>query len=172
MQGRNRDTKQDPLPSSLTSALTLAPLTPSYTRPCPPTAHCQTLEVEVVKRSPRASDPPGSVPPARFAHAGTCVPWGACGKVGGCAYVCLHSARVSALCAWDWGSWLCMGDYITYCAMGFHWKRSLNFDEAVMWPPSPVWASPPYLHSLLPFPFGVAAGTSCVWGGVPFGRPC
>jgi len=35
-----------------------------------------TLEIEVVRRGPRESDAPGTVPPARFAHAGACVPWG------------------------------------------------------------------------------------------------
>mmetsp|Transcript_27095 Transcript_27095/g.59195 ORF Transcript_27095/g.59195 Transcript_27095/m.59195 type:complete len:337 (-) Transcript_27095:669-1679(-) len=35
----------------------------------------KTLEIEIVRRGPRESDKPGSVPQTRFAHAGACIPW-------------------------------------------------------------------------------------------------
>lgn len=35
----------------------------------------QSLDVELVRRGPRETDAPGSVPPARFAHTAVAVPW-------------------------------------------------------------------------------------------------
>lgn len=61
----------------------------------------QSLEVEVLRRGPRESDAPRTVPPARFAHAGACVSWGAAGagnvvRVRGCSPCLVRACAADA----------------------------------------------------------------------------